>query len=307
MLSPLLARGGVTGPDEIWSAWNFDPLLLSGIGLTVLLYVRGRRRPDGSRRQIQFGAGIAALVVALMSPLDAMAESLASAHMVQHLLLGSLAAPLLVFSAPEAAILRGSPLRLRSSVFRGRRQVGLTTTRLRLLRRPELAWFLVASALWGWHAKPAYEAALGSETLHRLAHLSFFVGGLAVWSVIRHAGRSGRPSYAFTIIFLFTLGFQTTILAALMTFSPNAWYTPYRDTTEVWGLTHLADQQLAGLLMWFPASMIYLGAVLWLLSSWLRHGAQPSQTAANSSPGRVGPQAGSSPSVSYSGRRGKLL
>jgi putative membrane protein len=118
MLIPILAHPGQPpAPHDLWSAWNLDPVLLGGLLLTAWAYWRGQtsgpRRPIDTWRARCFTGALVALGLALLSPLDALSNALASAHMVQHLLLLLVAAPLLALSAPSSAILRGSPLALR--------------------------------------------------------------------------------------------------------------------------------------------------------------------------------------------------
>jgi putative membrane protein len=125
VLSPILAHPGQPpAPHDLWGAWNLDPVLLGGLLLAAWAFWRGQtsgpRRPVDSWRARCFSGALVALGLALLSPLDALSGSLASAHMVQHLLLLLVAAPLLALSAPSSAILRGSPLVLRRGSGRWR-------------------------------------------------------------------------------------------------------------------------------------------------------------------------------------------
>ena len=123
MLTPVLAHSGQPpAPHDLWGAWNLDPVLLGGFLLAAWAYWRGQtsgpRRPVDRWRARCFTAALAALGLALLSPLDALSGALASAHMVQHLLLILVAAPLLALSAPTSTILRGSPLAVRRATGR---------------------------------------------------------------------------------------------------------------------------------------------------------------------------------------------
>ncbi len=80
----------------------------------------------------------------------------------------------------------------------------------------------------------------------------------------------GRKSYGAGVLYVFTTAVHTGILGALLTFSSRPWYSPYLRTTEAWGYTPLEDQQLGGLIMWVPASLVYLAAGLYLFSAWLK-------------------------------------
>ncbi len=269
MLSgPLAHSGAPLQPHDLlsWAAWAPDPVILAGLALVAAVYQVGRRGPD---RGGLFTAGLAVIAVALLTPLDGAADSLASAHMVQHVLLTTVAAPLLALSRPVPALLRGGPAAVRNA---NRRLGRLVTLDLRhRLRRvlPATAWATAAAALWFWHARVPYELAVHDGRLHAVQHLSFLWSGLALWAIVVGTGGSRRRSPGLGLLLLFTLGLQTTLLAALMTFSPVPWYDVYADTTVAWGLDPLDDQRLAGVLMWFPTGLIHLAAAVWLLTRWL--------------------------------------
>jgi putative membrane protein len=105
--------------------------------------------------------------------------------------------------------------------------------------------------LWVWHAPPLYEAALRSDVVHALEHATFFATSLAFWSVAFAARR--RRAHGAGSIFSFLAAFQNGLLGALITLSPRVWYEPYGASRAA-----LQDQQLAGVLMWVPAGVIYI-------------------------------------------------
>ena len=274
MLSALLAHAGQPpAPHDLWAAWNLDPVLVAGFGATAWAYRRGaagRWRDVDRPRAWCFAAALVALGVALVSPLDALSGALASAHMVQHVLLVLVAAPLLALSAPSADLLRGSPSALRGAAFRWRRRLRLTSARLRPLRHPVTVWLLHVGALWFWHAAGPYDAALASEPIHILEHASFLLTGLLFWRVVVSTRGAVRVPHGFAILLVFTMALQSTFLAMLLTFANSPWYSGYATTTRLWRLHPLADQQLAGVIMWIPAGIIYVGAAIGLTVVWLR-------------------------------------
>lgn len=263
--------GQPIAPHDLWSAWSTDPVVAVSLPALFWLHRRGTAAEPGSglRRTQLFRSGLIVVGLALLSPLDAVSGALASAHMVQHLLLFAVAAPLLAFSRPLAPLSRGLPPSLRSLLPGFRRRVGLDMDTVRLARAPAPAWLAAVATLWLWHARFFYELALANRLVHALEHTAFLISGLAVWSVIANAGRARRTSPGIAILMLFTLGLTSTLLAALMTFSPVPWYDAYARSTEPWGLSPLGDQQLAGLIMWFPVGILYVGAALVLLMRWL--------------------------------------
>lgn len=272
MLIQVLAHTGQPPlPHDLWSSWNLDPLLLVALVVAAEAYRRGRagsRRRDVWRARC-FAGVLVALFVALVSPLDALGSALASAHMVQHVLLVLVAAPLLAVSAPTSALLRGSPLRVRRAA-RWRRRGGVGPALLRPLGHPAAAWLLHVAALWFWHASVPYDAALRSEALHVLEHASFLVTGLVFWRVVIGARFAGRVSQGLGVLLVFGMAMQSVLLSVLLTFARTPWYSGYATTTTPWGLDQLADQQLAGAIMWVPAGVVYVGVALSLMVSWLR-------------------------------------
>jgi putative membrane protein len=275
MLIPVLAHPGQPpAPHDLWSAWNLHPVLPGGFLLAGWAYRRGRtggpRRPVDTWRARCFTAALVALVLALVSPLDALSSALASAHMVQHLLLLLVAAPLLALSAPSSAILRGSPLAVRRASGRWRRRLGLTHGNLAVLRHPAAAWLLQVGVLWFWHAATPYDAALDNEFLHVLEHASFLVTAVLFWHTVIGVRGAARVSGGLGVLLVFAMAMQSVFLSVLLTFARTPWYSGYARTTASWGLDPLTDQQVAGVIMWIPAGGIYLAAALVLLVTWIR-------------------------------------
>ena len=275
MLTPIIAHPGQPpAPHDLWVAWNLDPVLLGGFLLAVWAYRRGQT--GGPKRQIDswragcFTMALVALGLALLSPLDALSSALASAHMVQHLLLMLVAAPLLALSAPSSAILRGSPLAVRRASGRWRRRLRLTHGNLSVLRHPAAVWLLHVGVIWFWHAAGPYDAALGSEPLHLLEHASILVTAVLFWHVVAGFRGAARVSNGLGVLLVFAMAMQSVFLSVLLTFARTPWYSGYATTTAPWGLDPLADQQLAGVIMWIPAGAIYLVAALALLAAWVQ-------------------------------------
>jgi putative membrane protein len=141
----------------------------------------------------------------------------------------------------------------------------------RVLRLAPVAWTLHVAMLWAWHLPSLYEAALRSEAVHVLEHTAFFATALLFWwlLVAPHGRRLGTGA---AVMYLFAAALQCTILGALITFARHPWYPSHYATTRAWGFTPLEDQQLAGLLMWIPAGLVYVAAVVPVLVAALRGG-----------------------------------
>jgi putative membrane protein len=275
VLTPILAHPGQPpAPHDLWGAWNLDPVLLGGFLLAAWAYWRGQtsgpRRPVDSWRARYFTVALVALGLALLSPLDALSNALASAHMVQHLLLLVVAAPLLALSAPSSAILRGSPLALRRASGRWRRRLGLTHGNLGVLRHPAAVWLLAVGVVWFWHAAAPYDATLDNELLHVLEHASFLATAVLFWQVVVGVRGAARIPGGLGVLLVFAMAMQSVFLSVLLTFARTPWYSGYAATTAPWGLDPLTDQRLAGVIMWIPAGGIYLVVALALLVTWIR-------------------------------------
>jgi cytochrome c oxidase assembly factor CtaG len=194
-----------------------------------------------TRQRALLGA-LLVIGVALLSPLEEMSHALASAHMVQHLLLILLAAPLLAIAFPLAAGTRGLS--------------------------PTTAWLLHTLTIWFWHAPGPYTAAVVNPLLHGVEHLSFLVTALLFWGKLEIGRRQQRTGLGILLVFAMTL--QSVFLSVLLTFAESPWYWVYEATTQAHGLDPLADQQLAGVIMWVPAGLAYTAIGLAFLVGWIR-------------------------------------
>ncbi len=213
-----------------------------------------------------FVAGWLVIAVALFSPLHEAAEQLFAAHMIQHELIMALAAPLLVLARPAAIVLRLLPTTARFAAARGMRLPWVRRAWARATQ-PAEAWIVHALAIWVWHIPAFFQATQHDALIHSLQHFSFFASAIAFWWSILQGRRVSR---GMAILSLFTTAVHTGVLGALMTFSRTPWYPGYASGAAAWGLTPMADQQLAGMIMWIPSSAAYLAGALILIRRWLR-------------------------------------
>lgn len=272
--TPVLAHGGNVGQ----LGWNGEGWIVTSLVLAVFGYVRGLLRMDagararifGHGRCVAFAGGVGVLVIALLSPLDALDDQLFSAHMLQHMLLIVVAPPLLVWSRPATAWLWAFDLPARRVI--GRVWMGAPGVQrgVRFLLRPLVVWTVSCFALWFWHLPAPYEWALGNAWLHALEHLCFFATALAVWSLVLAPYARRQLGYGASLLFVGTAGMQMGLLGAILTFAPRPVYLVHSSAPLAWGLSVLEDQQLAGLIMWVPAGLVYTGAMAVLFVAWLR-------------------------------------
>ncbi len=276
---PVQAHGGEPHSlSELLTQWAFDPGVIIGLAVMGFLYVHGLGRIRArtgklSRRRfwqsLAFAGGWLAIFVALVSPLDAFADQLFSVHMVQHILLMHVAAPLLALAYPLAPMLLALPASLRLSLGRWWNRDGVLRTLWNWLSAPVSVWVLYTLSLWVWHMPSFYSAAVENDAIHALEHLIFLGTSLLFWwKVVYYFGRWVNRR-GLGILFVFTTALHSGVLGALITFSPTPWYTVYGTTAQALGLSPLADQQTAGLIMWIPDGVIYILAALILMRSWL--------------------------------------
>jgi len=254
---------------EVMRWWSFEPVVTATIVLTLALYTAGLVRSRGGRLwpAISFYAGCASLIVALISPLDALGGILFSAHMAQHEVLMVIAAPLLVLGRPLAAFVWALPAAWRLPVARVAQQRTFATA-WHTATSPLVAATAHALALWIWHTPSLYQATLRSDFVHSLQHISFLGTAMLFWWTLIH-GRFGRIGYGVAVFYVFVTMIHSGALGALLTFSPHVWYPIYRATTMRWGLDPIEDQQLAGLIMWVPAGVIFVVLGIALFVGWL--------------------------------------
>jgi len=237
------------------------------MGLLRLWRHAGPGRGVRPGNAVAFVAGIATLVIALLSPLDRLSDVLFSAHMGQHELLMLVAAPLLVMGKPWLTAAWALPDRWRGAVL-SLGQAPALRQPFRALTAPVAILVLHALALWIWHVPGLFEGAMRHEGVHALQHACFFVtAALFWWALVQ--GRYGRGGYGAGLLFVFITGMHSGILGALITFGRRLWYPLYDARARAAGLDPLRDQQLAGLLMWIPAGVILTVLGLALLAAWL--------------------------------------
>jgi cytochrome c oxidase assembly factor CtaG len=275
----LAHEGRPIEPHDLWSAWSWEPPVVAAMALAGWAYARGTRavwRRAGVGRGVRrwqagaFAGGLVALFVALISPLHALGEALFCAHMVQHLLLTLVAAPLLALGAPVVAFLWALPPAARRALARRWNRSTSWRGIGRSLTHPLTAWVVSALALWVWHLPFYYDAAVRLEAVHALEHVTFFLTALLFWWALVEPAGVFRRARGAALVYLFAAAMQSAILGALLTLAPRPWYTAHLDTTGAWGLSPLDDQQIAGGIMWVPANLVYLGALAVVLVTWLR-------------------------------------
>jgi putative membrane protein len=258
--------------------WSFEPWLIASLVMATVLYVLGLRhirakagkgRVVAPWQVLSFAGGLAVLVAVLVSPFDAMAEELFSAHMAQHLALMLVATPLFVWSRPIIVWFYALPAPARRRT--GRFWVGTRANRLaRLLNHPLTIWVAFNGFFVFWHTPVPYTWALHTEWIHDLEHACFFFSAYAFWSVVIETSGRRRLDYGATIMFVAAAAVLSSLPGALMIVAQHPFYAVHAEGAARWGMTLIDDQHFGGLIMWIPGGFVYLAAICWLVVLWLR-------------------------------------
>ncbi|MEP7200192.1 MAG: cytochrome c oxidase assembly protein [Chloroflexota bacterium] len=246
--------------------WNFEPTVILGLALLCVTYAlcvdywRPRfadSAPVPRGQVVCFALAMLTLVIALLSPIDVLADRyLLTMHMVQHLLLTLVMPPLLLLSLPVWLV-------------RPILRVPFALPALRWLTAPLVAYVLFNGVFAGWHVPALYEATLQSEPIHVLEHLMFMATALlAWWPIASPLPALRRVAFPLQVLYLFLQSVIPTVLGGLITFSDSVWYPTYLNAPRVWDLSALEDQQWAGLTMWIPGALIYLTALTVVFFVW---------------------------------------
>ena len=224
-------------------------------------------------RTAVFFLGLAALLAALASPIDGYAAVSFAVHMVQHMLLTVVAAPLLMVGAPIRPLLRGLPARARTAVVRPLARAHAVRSFIHAVRHPLVAAALYVGGLYAWHVPALYDAALLDARVHLVEHAWFFLSALVFWSVvIDPAPFRGTLGYGARLPYLLVLGAaQNTVLGGILSFSSRLLYAAYADLgdTTVFGMDRVTDQRVGGAIMWVVGDFVFLAAASVAFFLWL--------------------------------------
>jgi putative membrane protein len=255
-----------------WGGWSIQPPLLyvAFAGLLYLLGGAGSRREREPLRTAAFVAGLVTIVVALDSPIDGYADQLFWVHMLQHVLLLTVAPPLILLGRPWPRMWRALPLQSRTAIGRALARARWTAP-LRALARPLPAWLLFNATILAWHIPPAYNATLGSNAIHQLEHAMFFFSGLLFWARVIDPGPL-RPRLIWPTRIAYAVGAMVVGwgLAITLVLVPEPLIAHYAALAHrPGGISALDDQQLAAGVMWVPGSLAYGIAMMIGVYRWL--------------------------------------
>jgi len=271
-LNQLILSAGCFSGASI-GGWTVDPaiiaplaggLLLYALGLMRLWRSAGVGRGSSLLQSVLFLAGWVCMAAALVTPLHDISRRFFAGHMIEHELVMTVAAPLLVLARPLPVLLWAFPRAWRARVASGTGTVAYLLG-WDVLSRPLIATVAHGVAIWAWHIPVAFDAALTNEPLHWLQHLSFFVTAMFFWwSLLAERQRAGVA-----IAELFVTGMHTGALGVLLALARQPMFPAQAALAHAYGADPLLDQQLAGLIMWVPAGSIYVGAALAIALTWI--------------------------------------
>ncbi|HEX5502584.1 MAG TPA: cytochrome c oxidase assembly protein [Thermomicrobiales bacterium] len=246
-------------PTRVWlTDWPFYPSIVLGLALLTGAYLlaitRWRDRfpgaaPVSAGRIAAFLGGVCALFLALQSPLDEIGDDyLFFVHMVQHLLLTLIAAPLLLYGTPDW-LLRPVVVRLPALLRVGR-----------ALTRPLPAFALFNVVFIAYHIPGILDLVQSSEAIHAATHVLFIATAVITWwPVLGSLPELPRIPYPAQMLYLAGQTLPGMLLGAILTFAPVVLYQPYATTPRLWpAITPLADQAISGLIMWVGGGTFFL-------------------------------------------------
>src|ERR1700691_5059017 len=251
-------------PQPILQSWSAPLGVDLALGLVALVYARGwfRLRPTFPNlislwRLAAFFAGIAFVWIAIGSPLNAFDDASLTVHMLQHLLLMSVAPPLILLGAPQLPLLHGLPHFLARGVVGPILRLNPVKRFGHFISNPTFCWLAAAFALLGWHVPAVFGLALRWNWLHELEHATFLATGLLFWWPVVQPwpGVAQWPRWSIPL-YLFCATLPCDALSAFLAFCDRVIYSSYLSAPRMFAWSPLADQQCAAAMMWVAVTII---------------------------------------------------
>ncbi len=289
MFVPLLHASVESRPFLL--SWAIDPPVFIGLVLASLGYwlawrrvqLLGRRKPPISHAVWYYG-GILSIAIALLGPFDVYNENSLFMHMAQHLLLLQLAGPMIWLGRPVQLVLQAiSPQRSGPVIKTVLRRTWVRSL-LTFISHPLVVFLIFNVTMIFWHVPAMYDAALTHPLIHDMEHLAFLSAALIYWwPIIEPVPRHHKLRMGFALGSIFLTGLVAEALGAILSLDGSLLYPFYANAQSLWGLSPLADQEYAGLLMWVGGGMLYLTIIFAIMIRSLGgddyHAAMPSTAA----------------------------
>lgn len=265
-----------TEPLEILLAWHLDLPMMLGLAVAAAAYLGAAQSVDAAhphnrwprRRVVAFITALVAIALALLSPIDTLSDDLLTVHMVQHLLLVSVAAPLFASSGIGTLALRTASVDVRNRYL----LPFLHSRFVAALTFPVVGWIAFAGVMWGSHFSTLYNAALLDDALHALEHLLYLAAAcLFWWPLLSPDPLRWRLHPGAKLIALLAQMPPMSFLAVAIISAGTPLYAAYLGRTDAFGIDALADQKIAGSLMWVTGDFAFLIPAAFLLYVLVRH------------------------------------
>jgi len=239
-------------------AWSFPLLITSAVALIALAYSRGwfRLRSDSPNRTpawrvAAFVSGLFFLWIVVGSGLSAFDHDSLTVHMINHLILMTVVAPLTLLGAPGRPLLRGLPAGLEHSAhdfFTRNRQIQPLA---RVVTHPIFCWLFATATVIGWHIPAVFNLAMRSHGWHDLEYACFILAGLLFWLPVVQPATGAHKRLGWSVpVYLFLATLPCDILSAFLVFCGRVVYPSYLSADRIFNFSVLEDQQCAGALMW---------------------------------------------------------
>jgi len=258
-----------------WSSWPFEPEILAGTSIAAVLYVSGLAKRYGRTasisvwRHASFFTGLVVLLVALQSPLDALADHSFTMHQVQHLLLGALGPMLLLLAAPQTLLVAGMPDAMRKHVLAPLLVSRSVQSTFAFLAHPVVATFVLIAAVYFWHLPKYHNLAVIDVPVHYVMHVTMLVSALFFfWRVLDPRPAPVGTGYGVRVVMASVAMAGSTPLAAYITYKSSVLYPAYDVKGRLWDLDALLDERFGGLIMWIPGGIVFGVLLLIVMRLW---------------------------------------
>ncbi len=261
-----------------WTTWPFTPDIVLGTLVMGALYAFGiaargaRQRPVPWWRHMSFFGGLLLVFLALQSPADVISEHVFAIHQIQHLLLHTVGPMFLMLAAPQILLTAGLPEPLRRWVLAPIMENGLMRGLFRFLSQPVVATVIFTGSLYFWQIPHYHDVALLNTSVHYLMHATMLVAGLVFfWRVFdpRPAPLGARYGVRLAMLWITVVG--NILIGAVLTLKSSVLYPAYDQLGRWFGFTALPDEQLGGIVLWIPGSMMCVLAILVVVALWGSH------------------------------------
>lgn len=283
LLGALWAQPALAEPigplkEPVWTMWGASPIIIPGCALVLLVYLRGfaRRRARGERishwRASAYVSGVLLTYIVLQSPVDALADHVFWVHRLQHVALHHWIPMLLALAAPIPELVRGLPRWARLHLLRPTlRSRGVRGT-WAFIQHPIVAPMLFVGIIFFWLEPRIFEYATINNGVHEIMHFTMLIDGIPFWWLMLDP-KPGRVSYGKRLLILWAIMLPQIAAGAYITFASQRLYPLYAILDQGWVSSYRLDQQLGGLIVWIPGSMMSVVAGLIVFRYLIRHSA----------------------------------